>query len=149
MTYASQQDLIERFGSDEITQISDETGDGVLDAGRIAQALADADAQIDGYLGSRYTLPLTTVPPGLNLLACDVARYRLARLPTDEMRARYQDALRWLKSIASGDFGLGVDGAGQTPTETGGVQAVANRPVFNRETLSDFIHPTEGRGGRR
>lgn len=148
MPYATQQDLIDRFGLDEITQISDETGSGTLDTGRVAQALADANAQVDGYLGTRYTLPLSTVPPALTLNACDVARYRLARMPTDEMRQRYQDALRWLGKVATGEYGLGVDAQGQTPAETSGIQISADRRVFDRDRLSDYVHPRDRIGGR-
>jgi phage gp36-like protein len=149
VTYATQQDLIDRFGLDEITQISDETGSGTLDTGRVAQALADANAQIDGFLGTRYTLPLSTIPAALNLIACDVSRYRLARLPADEMRRRYEDALRWLGKVATGEYGLGVDAEGQVPAETSGVQISGDRRVFTREMLDDFIHPRDGIGPRR
>jgi phage gp36-like protein len=107
VTYATQQDLIARFGYDEIAQLSDTEGTGALDQARIDQVLADTDARIDGYLGSRYVLPLTTSPPILANLACDIARYLLAKtVPTDEMRARYEDAVKWLTSVAKGDFSL-------------------------------------------
>jgi phage gp36-like protein len=149
MAYATQQDLIERFGLDEITQISDETGAGAIDAGRIAQALADSGAKIDSYIGARYTLPLSSIPAGLNQLACDIARYLLARLPTDEMRRRYDDALRWLTKVATGEFGLGIDNAGATPAEFGGAAIRADRRVFDRETLHDYVRPHDHFGGRR
>ena len=61
--YATRQDMISRFGEEEIRLLTDRDGsagaivDAVLD-----QVLADASAEIDGYIGGRYRLPLVTVP---------------------------------------------------------------------------------------
>jgi phage gp36-like protein len=116
MPYATQADLETRFGVDELTQLTDRTGAGVPDAGIVARALSDADAEIDGYLASRYALPLATIPPVLVRIACDIARYRLweARA-SEEVRIRYEDARRALESIAKGVISLGLPEANAAP----------------------------------
>jgi len=116
MTYATQADLEARFGLDELTQLTDRTNAGVPDAVVVARALADADAEIDGYLASRYALPLATVPPVLARIACDIARYRLWEdRASEEVRRRYEDARRLLESIARGQVSLGLPAVSAAP----------------------------------
>lgn len=127
MTYAGLQDLVERFGERELAQLTDEAGGQAIDAATVARALADADAEIDGYLGARYALPLTQVPPLVLRLACDIARYRLYDdgVPAT-VRQRYEDAVAVLRRIADGTVTLGV-GAAQTPPAAGAGVAVRTR----------------------
>ena len=116
MPYATQADLEARYGADELTQLTDRIGAGVPDAAVINRALADADAEIDGYLATRYALPLPTVPPVLARIACDIARYRLWEdRASEEVRRRYEDARRILESIANGRVSLGLPEATAAP----------------------------------
>ena len=116
MPYATQADLEARFGADELTQLTDRVNAGVPDAAIVARALSDADAEIDGYLASRYALPLATVPPALARIACDIARYRLWEdRASEEVRRRYEDARRLLESIARGQVSLGLPAANAAP----------------------------------
>ena len=77
MPYATQSDLEERFGPQELAQLTDRVDGLMPDPAVIARALADAEAEIDGYLAARYTVPLSAVPAVLVRLTCDIARYRL------------------------------------------------------------------------
>ena len=61
MTYATRDELQERFGLDELTQLTDRMGAGVPDDNLVARALSDADAEIDGYLAVRYQLSPETL----------------------------------------------------------------------------------------
>jgi phage gp36-like protein len=144
VTYATQQDLIDRFGEDELIQLTDRDipPSGEIDATAVARALADTDGRIDGFLASRYPLPLSSVPAEINRLACDIARYFLARLPTDEMRKRYDDATAWLTNVAKGQFSLGLD-ANQQETPSSPSVVVSQRPhrVFDDCNLDGFIGP--------
>jgi phage gp36-like protein len=59
VAYSSAAALSLKFGSANIKQWSDLAGAGVVDADRVAVALAWADAQIDSILtGGPYSLPL-------------------------------------------------------------------------------------------
>jgi len=98
MTYALREDLAQRYGSDEIAQ-----REAALDPGALDVILADADALIDGYLASGYTLPLVPVPAKLTQVACAVARYNLlGDAVTERARNDYTDALGWLKDVQAG-----------------------------------------------
>jgi len=102
MNYATRSDMVDRFGSDEIVKLE---GMG----GVIPGAIADASAEIDSYIGMVYTLPLTDTPAILVRVVCDIARYRLYDdIPTDEVRRRYEDAVRFLRDISAGRASLAV-----------------------------------------
>lgn len=109
MSYATQQDLVDRYGLDEIVQLTDRTGTGQVDATVVARALADADAIIDAYVGLVTTLPLSSVPPRLSQAACVIARYSLWQDGhPDRVRLDYEDAIAWLRDIAAGRASLGL-----------------------------------------
>lgn len=105
MAYATTADLVTRFGEAELIDLTDRASPpaNVVDAGVAAGAIADAVGEIDAYLGVRYALPVSPVPAHLVAMTCDIARYRLhGSRVTDEVRARYEDAVRWLKDVAQG-----------------------------------------------
>lgn len=141
--YATKAMMIERFGEQELVELTDRSGttnaivDDVLDA-----ALADAAADIDGYLGGRYPLPLTTVPRALNRHACDLARYYLYdnRLDTDHPAARrYSASIRLLEQVAAGRVQLGLDAQGEK-LETHDQAEMQSQPtVFGRKQSKGFI----------
>lgn len=132
-----------RFDPSEVVALTDRSNAGVIDATVLAGALAEADAEIEAYLAPRYPLPLAPVPRIITGLACDIARYRLCGgrvLATDEIRARYKDAVRLLDKIAKGEVGLGVDINGAAPPEAGAVQISSPYPqrVFNDDSLLGY-----------
>lgn len=140
MPYATQQDLVDRFGETEIIQLSDRGNNGAIDTAVVAAKLADADAEVDGYLAGRYTLPLEPVPRVLVRVACDIARYHLYDdRATEQVTTRYRDAVRLLEQIAKGtvNFGPGDDGS-TTPASSGMPQVSSRPPVFDQTTLKDF-----------
>lgn len=129
MAYATQNDLITRYGEEELVQITGPAS-GVIDSAVVAGALADADALIDGYLAGRYPLPLASVPANLVLIACAVARYLVWKdISTEEIRKRYEDAIRYLERVASGSIPLRMDAAGQ-PDPLQGVTVAAGTGVM-------------------
>jgi phage gp36-like protein len=137
MPYASQTDLEERFGLDEITQLTDRSGAGVPDPTVVARALGDTDAEINGYLASRYALPLATVPPLIVRIACDIARYRLWEdRASEEVRRRYEDARRMLESIAKGMVSLGLPEASAAPALAD--VSLGNDRVMTRDGTSGY-----------
>ena len=103
MSYALLADLVLAFGEQSIIDITDRAGTGIVDSSVATRALVDASAEIDGYLGVRYAVPVVVQSERLRAVCCDLARYRLSGdRVTDEVRARYDDAVRWLRDIAAG-----------------------------------------------
>lgn len=114
-TYASTDDLISRFGEDEMSALCP-AEDGI-DLTKLAQHLSDADAQIDGHLAGRYGLPLAKDVPMLTKIACDLARYYMYdEAPTDVVTDRHKTAMSTLKGIASGAIRL-PDTQGSEPAQ--------------------------------
>lgn len=137
MSYATQANMIARFGEPEVIALSDRANLGVLDSAVLAGALAEADAEIDPYLAPRHVLPLASVPRILSGFACDIARYRLCGTggvtETDEVRNRYKDAIKFLENVASGKIGLGLSAANQVAAPANTVQFSApGSRVFDR-----------------
>jgi phage gp36-like protein len=101
--YATQQDLVDRFGEEELIQLTDRSNLNAIDVTAISRALADADAKIDSHVGSRYALPLASPQPALVPVACAIARYGLyGNRVTEAVRTAYRDAERFLEAVASG-----------------------------------------------
>lgn len=139
MPYATAQDMIDRFGQQEMIELTDRANLGAIDAIVLGRALADADAEINGYLASRYALPLASVPPVLVAKASDMARYYLYDVRVSEaVKARYDDAVKYLQSLAKGLVSLGLDPVDVPVADAGGVQITANDRVFNGTGLADY-----------
>lgn len=125
MNYATQADLVARFGALELVQLTDTANipPSTIDAERVAVKLADAQAFVDGYVGQVYRLPLVgcvrpaaipggdpdyVAPPVLTRLTCDLARYYLYDdlAPENEVYRRQKAAIKELEAIAAGDAQL-------------------------------------------
>jgi len=141
MTYATIQNMIDRFGEDELIQLTDRQNLGVIDNVVVNRALADADARINGYLGVRYTMPLSLPQPtGLERLGCDIARYALHEdRVTEIVQKRYDDAIALLRDVAAGKAELGLDDTANKPASTSLAQISSAAPVWKRENSGGFI----------
>lgn len=140
MTYATRQDLIDRFGEGELIQLTDRDGGGVIDDTVLNDALADADDEVNARLAARFTLPLASTPRVLVRVAADVARYYLYDdRATDQVRRRYDDAIKLLTGIAQGTVNIGLDDD-NAPVEdaAGTVEFQGDTPVFGRTSTSGF-----------
>ncbi len=137
MAYCTQDDLITRYGEEELIQLTDATGAGVINADTVARAIADAAGEIDGYLAGRYSVPLSPVPKSIERIACDIARYYLyADQITEAVKKRYDDAVLFLRGIARGDIHVGVDDAGAAPVSDNGAVMQSGGNVFTRKDRS-------------
>jgi phage gp36-like protein len=106
--YASQTDLITRYGEDEIIALSDHAQEGSMDDDVVDAALNDASLEMDAYLSNSYTLPLTAPYPALLVKLCsELARYILYKdKATETVRKGREDAIALLRRIASGEATL-------------------------------------------
>ena len=127
MAYATRSDLEARYAQ-EIAQREE-----VLPALGLENALADADAEIDGYLSVRYGVPLSPVPTNIRRVACVIARYRLLGDAVSEAaRQDYKDALSFLRDIAVGRARLEGAPTLATSPEARTVQMVSGSRIFGR-----------------
>lgn len=137
MSYCTQQDLIDRFGEAELIELTDEHGTEEVDATRIAQAIAYADALIESHIAGRFTVPLSPVPEILNELACDIVHYRLfIHGAPEHVMQRQRDAVASLRDIGAGRMSLGIDDP--APQSAGDVEYSSGERQFTSTTLEDF-----------
>ncbi|OCG67033.1 gp436 family protein [Gilliamella sp. Fer4-1] len=167
--YITLHNLIERPGLTEISQAVAQDGEipvdvGLLDAmingdevtlwpsdeiasattvlSRINESIANAEAEINGFLRQRgHKLPLVKVPRLLTDWARIIVRYKLHRNrisdeKTDPIVRDYKQVLGFLKMVAEGKYSLGIDDAlpvaGGAPKQTGPIR------IFDMNTLRDF-----------
>ncbi len=140
MTYATKQDLIDRFGELEIIQLTDRVNipPAEVDDVVVSRALSDAKAFCDSYLLKLYTLPMADVPPILTKQASDIARFYLYGTRADKdspVTLAFNQARQWLEQVSTGRVTLDV--AGVAPAQTGGSSVKASAPdrVFTRDSL--------------
>lgn len=141
MSYATQQDLIDRFGAPELVDLTNrgEESTGEVDGTMVAAALDEADAEINSYLARRMTTPVAPVPGQVKRIATDIARYRLFKdNPPDHVVRLYRDAVAWLVRAGNGEVSLG-DGMNPTAPASGGAPMVDTPGrTFSPETLGGF-----------
>jgi phage gp36-like protein len=138
-TYVTKDGMIDRFGQEALMELTDRSGSGAIDDAVLNQALADAASEIDGYLSCVFILPLSSTPPRLAKLGADIARYELygEKCP-DLVRARYTDAIAFLKMVAAGTASLGIDAMNHEVVEVGGILMKPKMPVFSADALRDY-----------
>lgn len=133
--YATVDDMIKRLGISEVIQLTDEDGLGEVNHDRAELALQDATDEIDGYLG-RFALPFVEIPRVLKVYCCDIARYRLSGASvqeTDLVVVRYEQAIAYLKQVASGKINLGGTAEGEQPASSGLIMFGDSKKVFGRD----------------
>lgn len=133
-TYATIQDLIDRFGELEIAQRTNRENLDVIDTLVAGRALEDANAEVHGYVATRLRVPPDPVPVLLVRVTCDAARYRLYEdAVSKEVLRRYEDAKKLLTAIARGEISIGPPEASPTHPQT--VVTVQGKPgLFARRS---------------
>lgn len=140
MSYAGVQDLVERYGEQEIIQLTDRDHTGAIGAVVVERSLRDAAAEIDGYLAARYVLPLATVPTVLVRLCADLARYYLYddHAPEQVVR-RHKAAIELLRRISTGEVALGLSETGEAPQASDGAEMESGGRIWGRDDSKGFI----------
>lgn len=106
----------------------------------IEQAIADAEAEADGYLAKRYPVPLARTPAVINKYVKDIAIYNLiSRIGVDDSereanyRERYKFAIKFLGMVAKGEVEIGV--AVPAKQAATGFRMTGPERLFSRDKL--------------
>jgi phage gp36-like protein len=140
MAYCSQSDLLTMISQEDLAELTADSGD-LPDAFVVEEAIVQADAEIDTYLGRRYEVPVTPAPPRLKALSVDMTIYHLysrRSVVPPVRRDKYDAAIAYLKAVAAGTVGL--EGAGGGPDGgTGEVAELSSETrLFSRTGLKDW-----------
>jgi len=108
MSYATTQQLIDKYGETEIARLSAAYGAEVaVDGARCAGALEEATAIVDSYLRARYQVPLSDPPREIVTAVLIIARHELAqgdgREPSTQMTDARKETVAWLGKVAKGE----------------------------------------------
>ena len=145
MAYCTQSDLLEQISEDDMIQLTDDADAGNVDDDVVTRAIADADAEIDSYCGTKYDVPFSTVPVMVRKLSVDMSIYNLyARRQgaPEDRKGRYDAAIRYLKDVAKGIVSLGGD-APSHDDDTGPESTTSKEDrVFTRGRTSDSTSGT-------
>lgn len=144
--YCGEGDIVPSLvGSILVAQITkDDPAATTIDDDVLLQHIQDAEAEVDTYLGRRYSLPLAAVPTIVTRLSARLARYRLYTsrpgLLEDWLKLDYENAVSILKDLATGDLALGLtsEGAPTTAPATKRARVSSQPPVFGRPNMGDF-----------
>jgi phage gp36-like protein len=141
MAYCAKSDLVERFGSPELAQLTDESAATSTDDGEIAKACDEATSLIDAYVAARYTTPLSPVPTVVRKWACDIARKFLWKDragPDSVVTRNYEEAMAQMKDVAKGIAGL-PDATGVAAVSSGAaLTVIAPTRVFDASLLDSM-----------
>jgi len=139
--YTTKQAMIDRFGVNELIDLTDRANPpvGVIDDVVLDSAIAAATSEINGYVQSRYALPMPSVPELIAELALHMARYHLYDdAPTEHVRQRYNDAITKLKDVSKGIIHLGLDSNGATTAPANIPVMSGPAKVFGRDNLRGY-----------
>jgi phage gp36-like protein len=118
-----------------------------MDDNEINYALEQAEAEVNGRLRQRYTIPFPTpVPLLVKSIVTDIAAYRATLTyrqnrdlePTDPIALRYRDSRQLLAQIADGNLDLDSGDGGSAVTSTGSIGRPVNRNQGNLFRSEDF-----------
>ena len=108
----------------------------------IDAAIADADAEIDGYLAKRYAVPLSPAPKVINKFSKDIAVYNLfSRIGIDESTDqktylnRYNAAIKFLTLVADGKVSLGAETDDPIAAAATGFSVMSATRLFSRDQM--------------
>jgi len=141
MSIAAEQDMIDRFGEDQLAEVTTRSGsiNGIV-SGVLQTALNDATAEVESYVGGMFE---TTNTPRILIVHCAaIAWYRLLgdrAHNIDGAKENYDDAIDFLKAVRAGKASLGDETPADTeaaPTDT--PEFTAPPPTFSRETFEGY-----------
>ena len=141
MAYCEKSDILGQISEDQLINLTDDKKTGAVDETIIAQAIAEADAEIDGWVGKRYSVPLFPVPAMAKKISTDFAVcniYKRRRGLPEDRKLIYDNDIAFLKAVSKGDATLGVDDPTGSPQDGNAVVLATSTRLFNRDNLKGF-----------
>ncbi|WIY25059.1 gp436 family protein [Parasedimentitalea psychrophila] len=142
MAYTTLQQLIDRYGEAMLIGLTDrdDVSTGAVDPETIDQAIASAGAQIDGYVGSRYALPMAEVPPLIAKLARAITCWELhVYAAPDKITEDYKEAVATLKDISRGAVVLDIAGTQPEGNGSSGIQITDRKRPLEASKMGGLI----------
>jgi len=147
-TYIEQSDLEDELGTAKLIQLTNEGRSAdTVNTGRVNKAIAYAESTVEGYLRTRYQLPVPRTVKVVSLCT-DLAIYHLQRdrcttkESADKLKMeRYDPTIKFLEAVQGGKAALDVPAATETaknPANPDRVMKGNSNQTFSKEKLSSF-----------
>lgn len=146
MGYCTEAEVLSMLKSEMLTVIladtdmEDEAAREELTNKLLEQTITDAEAEINGYIAARYTVPFVNPPAIINKIAKDIAAYNMvSRVGIDEQDrdktylTRYNAAIKYLEAVATGKIELGTSSTAQMAKKN--FQMQSSKRVFSRDKM--------------
>ncbi len=142
MTYIVQDDLLAQVSEDQLLQLTDDDKVGEIDATKVDQAIAGAEAEAESYINVKYRVPVAApIPQRVKDLCVDIAVYRLYKRrqsAPDKVLKAYDYAIAFLKDVAAGRATLGIEPIPPISQKAGGGEVHGAKKLFDRNKLGSF-----------
>lgn len=142
MSYVTTAQMIERYGRSLLLDLTDRADPpvGEINQSTMDAAFQTAAAMIDGYLATRYRLPLNPMSDLIQPLAEKLVIYDLhTYTPDQKITDEHKNAIATLKLIAAGTLRLPSDGIEPQGTGGTGAQSTDRDREMTPDKLSGFI----------
>lgn len=112
--YCNIDEVKNRFSPNELIQLTDDNRTGEVNDDVITREIFLANSLINGYLGKSFVLPMSVIPPLINVIAIDLSIYnlyirRLRMDVPDSIKEIYKNCVNSLKEIQKGNISLGLE----------------------------------------
>lgn len=137
-SYITKTDIIEAIPQDLLIQLTDDEGLGSVNDSRVDAAIEDAEGEVNGYLSTRYSTPLSPAPAAVKKFTVDIAVYNLfaRRLGAPEDKeTRYRNAIKFFENASKGLVSLGADAP---EPENSSVDFRSGTRAFTRGKMEGF-----------
>jgi len=117
--YCTLEDIKAHLPAKDIAELSND-GRNTINEDVVDAAINESGVLIDSMIGGRYSLPFQNVPPLLKNICINLSIYNLQQrqINLDDnsgMRKRYDNAMKLLEKIASGEILLGAPMPSESP----------------------------------
>jgi phage gp36-like protein len=146
VAYATQADLVPlRMTAKDLTELTDDDNTGTINTSLVSAVLEEASGRVESYCRNRYATPLQA-SDDVQSLTLDIAVYLLfsRRRETnvgETVKTRFDQAIAFLKDIASSKASLDQPISDQPQTSMGGPQISAKdrHLAFSDRNIEGFV----------
>nr|BDD46394.1 hypothetical protein 12 [bacterium] len=143
--YCALSDIVSVVPESEIARLTDDTSGRTLNENVVNEAISKGDELINGYLRSRYDVPLTSAPLLVRNISVDLAVYFLyqrryrANMP-ESVENQYKTSVKTLGEIQKGFVNLGIEPQSDEGGQVGiyRTNKTSSSKLFNKEFLDKF-----------
>lgn len=139
--YCEITDITTTIGEASLIELTDDANTGEVDEAVVTAEIVNADAEINGYCGKKYSVPFATVPALIKKYSVDITIYNLysrRRGAPEDRRNRYKDAIAFLQGISAGKNTLGESDPDGTPASTDAPTISSSVRIFSRTKMEGF-----------